>query len=287
MIKTFMPLLAAIIASLPSAALACPNAAGFPDYNCDGEFIVSFLGDSLVYGFGDKKNSNRGGYVLRLQKKFPKAQFINKGEQGLHTGPLLLQLADAFKEESKSDLRSALINSDVVVLDLGRNDRWDFGLPSATYRNLKRAAEIIRSGVEAAGKTVPHIVTAVLMLPNRGSQGPWVKELNTLIFKGHKNNNPADLRFDLVSKRLLGTDQIHPTSAGYDALFKAALNYFKTKLVPRLQKQRPDADQDGVYDLFEINRYGTDPANPDSDQDGLTDGQEIFQNSSDPLAKEG
>lgn len=40
--------------------------------------------------------------------------------------------------------------------------------------------------------------------------------------------------------------------------------------------QRPDRDNDGLYDDDETDVYGTDPNNPDTDGDGIDDGQEVF-----------
>src|SRR5690606_39037339 len=102
-----------------------------------------------------------------------------------------------------------------VVLDLGRNDRWLFGPPIETFRNLKRAVTQIKKYTKDSAGLSPLIVTAVMMLPNRGSQGPWVKELNGYILRSNTLQDPSDLRFDLVSKRLLSKDQIHPTPQGY------------------------------------------------------------------------
>jgi lysophospholipase L1-like esterase len=264
------------------SGFACPRIHNIVDYNCDGQLRIAIAGDSLVFGFGDKKNGNKGGYVLRLQRALPQAEIVNLGIQGLHTGPYLTTLAREFKDPN-SELYAEFFSADIVILDLGRNDRWEFGLPSATNRNLKRIASLIKSEAASQGFVPPYVITAVLMLPNRGSQGPWVAELNQLIRRGHSGSAPADLRFDLVSKRLLDSDQIHPTSAGYDALYKTALSYLKKKVAPRLEKLRPDADQDGVSDFFETSKFGTDPALADTDADGVIDGTELFVNKTDPL----
>jgi lysophospholipase L1-like esterase len=41
------------------------------------------------------------------------------------------------------------------------------------------------------------------------------------------------LRFDIVSKRLLSADQLHPTSIGYDELAKTFIAYVKKVLAKR------------------------------------------------------
>ncbi|MEY4701652.1 MAG: hypothetical protein RL326_1839 [Pseudomonadota bacterium] len=210
-----------------SNAVACPDVGGLPDVNCDGKANVVVVGDSLVSGVGDTKNEGKGGYVLRTQLSFPEATFYRRGTPGLKTVPLLQKLKKAFATPVDSDFAQELINADLVVLDLGRNDRWLMGLPSATFRNLKKARATIEESTKEQNGKGPLVVLAVLMLPNRGSQGPWVKELNEIILSSHSRAHPADLRFDQVSKRLLSSDSIHPTSKGYTALSKVFISYLK------------------------------------------------------------
>ena len=112
------------------------------------------------------------------------------------------------------------------------------------------------------------------MYPNRGSQAPWVKELDALIVKSSTQSSPADLRFDAVSKKLLSGDQIHPTSKGYAAMAEVFTKYLKTVFPKHVAARRPDVDGDGLYDEFEKSRFGTSPASPDSDGDGLGDGED-------------
>jgi len=253
----------------------CPKVGRLPDFNCDKEARIVVLGDSLVYGFGDVANDNHGGYVLRAQKKCKEATISNFGVQGLKTLDLILDITRAFDGRGDSSLADALVNADLVVIDLGRNDRWLFGLPSATYRNLKRAATIIKREATKATNTAPLVITAVMMYPNRGSQGPWMKELDTIILKSNSKSAPADLRFDLVSKRLLSSDQIHPTPKGYDALASVFVNYL-LKIYPKHVAQlRTDADADGLYDELEVSKFGTDPTKADTDGDGILDGQDV------------
>ncbi len=255
-----------------------------PDFNCDQTVHFVLLGDSLAYGFGDTKNGDQGGYALRAQAKFPNLTISNLGEPGLRTLQLILKIQRAFKRNSHSPFKEALLSADVVFLDLGRNDRWLFGEPLEAYRNLKRIASMIKSSVQKAGGVSPLVVKAVLMLPNRGSQGPWVAALNDLIKASNSLNFPADLRFDTVSKRLLSFDQIHPTSKGYAALASVFIKYIKKSLPGKITALRPDLDSDGVYDLFETSKYFTDPTLLDSDGDGVSDGDELFVFNSDPLS---
>lgn len=262
----------AAIVLTSATAHACPKVGRLIDFNCDGAARIVVLGDSLVAGFGDTVHDNQGGYVLRAQGRLPEAVISNFGVPGLATRQLLLSIESAFDGSGDPLLAEALVKADVVILDLGRNDRWLMGPPAETFRNLKRISALVRKRVLATVETAPLVVTAVLMLPNRGSQGPWVKELNALIAKIHTNEAPADLHFDLVSKRLLSTDQIHPTPKGYTALATTFVRYILQRLPTYQRALRPDLDQDGLYDIFERSRFGTDPTKTDTDGDGVADG---------------
>ncbi len=257
-----------------SDAFGCPKVSGLPDFNCDGQVRVVVLGDSLVSGYGDSDNGNKGGYVLRAQASLPQATVENFGIPGLDTVQLLLNLNKAFRGTSYRALATALDEADLVVLDIGRNDRWFFGVPLQTFRRIKRAEALIKNRVAERAGNAPLVVAAVLMLPNRGSQGPWVLELNQLLEKSDSPTAPADLRFDQVSKRLIGADQIHPTPRGYKALAGVFVSYIKKLYPSHVRTLRPDLDEDGLYDLFEPSVFGTDPNDPDSDDDGLLDGDD-------------
>lgn len=281
-VRFFFPALVLLL-QISSIVHACPSADKVPDYNCDGIVQITVIGDSLVYGYGDSKNKNRGGYVLRTASKLTDIKFVNLGEKGMRSLRLLEIINDALINDTNSEVKDALVASDIIILDIGRNDRWLFGLPSATYRNLKRASSQLKSGILKYTDTAPIVVTAVMMLPNRGSQGPWVKELNAIILKSDSLRNPADLRFDLVSKRLLGNDQIHPTADGYKALAQTFLKYLTVKLPKRIKQLHPDSDNDGLPDIFESERFGTNPNIADTDGDSIFDGDELFTTNSDPL----
>jgi lysophospholipase L1-like esterase len=277
-------LLINILLLFTSNCHACPLTAKYPDYNCDQKVELSVLGDSLVSGYGDSVNNNKGGYVLRTANKFKNFEINNFGVPGIRTRELLSDVIDAFaRKQSHKSLYNALISSDVIVLDLGRNDRWLFGTPLETFRNLKRIRTLIQNKTAKISDVAPLLITAVLMLPNRGSQGPWVRELNQLILDSNTRSAPADLRFDLVSKRLLASDQIHPTSEGYEALFNTFSDYISNDLRQKIKALRADKDKDKVYDIFEIKKFGTDPTLNDTDIDGKSDYEEIFLLKTDPL----
>ena len=244
MLRKFI-LIPLLLSSSVALAQDCSTQAyGIPDLNCDGEIQIVVMGDSLVFGFGDTKNKNKGGYITRARKAMPNVLIQNLGFQGLNTEGLLSIIKAAFDDDTSLKVKAALISADVIVLDLGRNDRWLFGEPVTAVKNLVDAGKSIQAEVKKITKIAPLVVNAVIMLPNRGAQGPWVKDFNALVQKTNTALRPADLRFDLVSKRLLGKDQIHPTSKGYDALASTFVKYLKKKLPTRLNnwilKTRPD-----------------------------------------------
>lgn len=266
-------LLLALFVVSASDAAACPKRAGLPDLNCDGAARVAVVGDSVVYGRGDLAHGDQGGYVLRTAQRFSKATFYNHGVPGKEAGLLVRDLTSAFDGSGDVTFANNLKASDVVFLDIGRNDWWTKATPLATWRNLKRCREIIQAKVLAATGHTPLVVTAQMVLANRTGQGVWVKELNTIIGQKGTALAPSDLRFDLVSKRLL-LDAVHPSSAGYDAAAKIFINYLRVLYPQHAAVFRKDIDQDGLYDEFEVEKFGTDPSDPDTDDDGLLDGND-------------
>jgi len=282
MIRSLLSCLIVFFLTVQSA-LACPGKNGILDYNCDGKVKIFFIGDSFVFGFGDTVNNNKGGYISRLKKMLPKVTVGSYGVQGLRAVQLLPIVLDTFKVENPyPQFRQSLNEADAIILDLGRNDRWLMGEPSETYRILDRITKLIAKGVKTDTGFEPLVVKSVLMLPNRGSQGPWVKLLNEIILAKTSKRFPADLRFDLVSKRLIGFDQIHPTSLGYAAIARAFKTYIPD-LTKHFQARRPDTDGDGISDLMETGKFSTNPALADTDGDGKSDSDELFKTLTNPL----
>lgn len=256
-----------------SQAVACPSVAAIPDVNCDGNARVAVIGDSVVFGIGDTVNGGRGGYVRRIAKKFPGVWFDNLGRPGEETRRLITVIEDAFAGTGETDVANALTRADIVILDIGRNDWWKFGPPLATWRNLKRIRELIQLKVEAVTGHKPFVVTAQLMGANRTGQGAWVAELVKLIAANNKSSAPTDLRFYSVSKKLLG-DRVHPSSLGYDLLTKVLALYLRVTLPKHVALVMRDLDEDGLYDEFEAEKFGTDPKKADTDGDGIVDGED-------------
>jgi hypothetical protein len=53
------------------------------------------------------------------------------------------------------------------------------------------------------------------------------------------------------------------------------VKYLVLRYSKYVQQLRVDADKDGLYDIFESSRFGTDPTNPDTDGDGILDGNDV------------
>jgi lysophospholipase L1-like esterase len=225
-----MRLLGTVICAYATHASAeCTIAEGLPDLNCDGVVNVVALGDSFVTGFGDRKLRGNGGYIVRTQNRLSHVTLKAHGVRGLRTGALLKRVRSAFNGSDYQELATDLLAADLVTIDIGRNDRWLFAPPKKAYRNLKRIRTLIQDSIALEQSSYAVVTLAVLMLPNRGSQGPWVAELNEHIIRSHSNATPADLRFDKVSKRLLSADNLHPNSRGYKALSKVYTRYISRR----------------------------------------------------------
>lgn len=252
---------------------ACPSVGGLPDINCDGSARVVVVGDSVVYGIGDVRNHRKGGYVLRVAKKFPDASFDNRGTPGEEARRVIGVVKEAFTGIGDTTLASSLTQADIVIIDLGRNDWWRFLPAKATWRNLKRLRELIQTHVLTVTGHKPLVITSQIMGANRTGQGTWVADLNQYIAASNNLGAPADLKFSSVSKRLL-TDRVHPSSQGYDAIAKILYNYLTNTLLKHVAAFRKDADRDGLYDEYEEEKFGTSPTNPDTDGDGILDGRD-------------
>jgi lysophospholipase L1-like esterase len=266
--------IAAVALGAPAQSRACPLVSGLPDSNCDGKLVISVLGDSLVAGIGDSVNGGKGGYVLRAAEHLPLATLLNFGEGGATAINIIFDVQRAFEGRGHARLKAGLIESDLIVLDVGRNDQWSAKTPLTTRRNLKRIQTIISSNVEAITGHDPLVVTAVLMIPKRLRQAPWVGELNGLLRSSNRSTAPTDLRFDTIPKRYLSADRIHPTSKGYDKLASVFISYLRSKYPSHVKDLRADRDGDGLYDEYEIARFGTDPLLTDTDGDGTPDGED-------------
>ncbi len=259
---------------LQNSAIACPLIEDkFVDYNCDQTFKISVVGDSIVYGLGDEDNGNRGGYVKRLERI---ATVKNLGISGATTRSLLLALS-----RNTPRINKALQGSDLIIVDIGRNDYFNYFAGEITIeqvvRNIKRIGNVVAKRVANGDSTLrPFVLTGPLIRANRTDQNIYIGELNETIRRFQARGLPAYLQFDEnFSKLNLTADNLHPNSEGYQQIFRYLKEFINNDLQILLNAARPDLDADGIYDLFEPG-YGMDPTKPDTDEDGTLDGAEVF-----------
>ena len=252
----------------------------FIDYNCDQKLEITFVGDSIVYGRGDFDNGNKGGYVIRLQNKFKKykkklhVRFNAVGFPGVTSSGLHAKLMKIYKKR-KSSSKSAfnkLKMSDIIIFDVGRNDYWSDTPVEYTVNNIRRSIEYLYSILPKLNDSPLVIISSSVLIPvGREYQVPFVTELNQKLKYTRFSH-----KFDVS---LLTGDMLHPSSRGYTVLansYFSQLTNKKTGIQVLMKSQRPDNDQDGIPDLFEMYRYGTNHKKKDTDKDKLTDFDELY-----------
>jgi lysophospholipase L1-like esterase len=282
-LRTLMSLLSLLTLCTSSPSFACPLVKKLVDFNCDGEHQVSVIGDSIVFGTGDERNEGRGGYVLRLQNAFPDSTVSGFGYPGITTNRLLAYYKNLFKNEPRGKEITQLGRSDIIIIDIGRNDYFNRNSSTLTANTIKRLTLYLSTELEKRFGSAPLFVSTILPLTRREIDLGFIKQVNMVLLRIRGKSFPAFLKFDTLSPALLGTDGLHPTSAGYDVLAGIAARYITGPAQSRSKSSRKDVDKDGVYDVFEKSRFKTSPKKSDSDEDGLKDGEEIFTHKTDPL----
>lgn len=269
-----------ITALCPHQGFACPTIGGLVDYNCDERLKIVFTGDSIVYGIGDTERGNVGGYVERVAETLPEVKIDSIGVPGITTSRLL---SDYKRNISLRKVRRRVRGADYVFIDLGRNDYWQRYPASAAVRNIRRLARFLEHQIGRFSAGEPLVFLSVLLPTSRPFQEPFINEIN----RGIQRLSPAKFhlgpRFDRLSPQVLSEDGLHPTSAGYAMVAKKTVRFIKRQAQQTALELRPDSDQDGIYDFFEVWRFGTSPELVDTDGDGFTDAEEIFVFGSDPV----
>jgi lysophospholipase L1-like esterase len=246
-------------------------------------FACPLVGDSFVFGTGDERNENRGGYVLRLARTFSSSEVNNFGYPGITTAKLLSYYKQLFAKEPRNSEIKELGTSDIVIIDVGRNDYFNRNSSTLTATTIKRLTTVLSTELMKKYGTAPLFISTVLPLTRREIDLGFIEQVNTVLLKLRGRELPAFLRFDKLSPLLLGADGLHPTSAGYDVLANIAIQHVKGDAQVRSRNSRKDLDEDGLYDLLERKKFKTSPRKRDTDEDGLIDGAEIFTQLTDPL----
>lgn len=261
----------------------------FLDFNCDQKLNIIFIGDSIVYGVGDSVNKGKGGYVLRIQKKFPrfsldKVRITALGYPGITTQKLLAQIKQIYKNRKKRPFKRTfkrLSEADIIVIDVSRNDFWNNKPVEYSFNNIKRLVSFLQNNLpKLHDKDLVFISTSSLIPTSRSFQIPFIEELNKKLLK-----YPYTRIKQKLNVNLLNSDGLHPSSMGYtsvaDNIFSQLTNQKKFKV--EMELLRPDSDGDGIPNLFEAHRYNTHYNFKDSDNDGLSDFDELFIYQTDPL----
>jgi len=266
--------------TVAATALACPTINGLVDFNCDQKLRLAITGDSFVRGVGDTSIEG-GGYVQRLQDHYPDAQVLGIGVPGITTSRLLESFKKAFSKNGATKKNS--LDTDLYIIDVGRNDFWAEKNPAITVRNIRRLVKYIRDQVKKSSGVEPLVGVATLAPTKRGYERSFISAVNMQLIAARSSAIPVYVRMDTLDISLISLDGLHPSADGYDALAKILENYASHIAKPQQLSKRRDADVDGIYDNFETRKFGTDPKIADTDGDSYSDGQEVFVDHSDPL----
>ncbi|NMC62490.1 MAG: SGNH/GDSL hydrolase family protein [SAR324 cluster bacterium] len=220
-------------------SVACPRVDNLNDFNCDGIIKFVFVGDSIVYGKGDTRLGNKGGYVQRLKAKFPNTKIQSIGLIGYSSGRILSKLKKELYSPGSNKTKRALRNADFILLDEGRNDYWENNPASLTARDISRTAKLLTYQVGRELERPPYIAIAYLLPTKRIFQRTFIAQVNDGLELLDRNGYNVDLAFNKLDKSLIGPDGIHPTSAGYERLTKILTKYLKSRLQMKLDKISP------------------------------------------------
>lgn len=190
------------------------------DLNCDQHLTITGIGDSVVFGRGDTRNGNQGGYMARLPAFFPEARLANRGVPGITTRELFRRLSQTLT--AANDPAAVRIKSaDYLILDVGRNDYFLDHTPKSTATRIRRTVKLLQS------KSSALVIVAALTPSRRGFQQPFIDEVNRQLLRQKSVTLPVRLRFDTISRKLIAKDGIHPSSTGYDSLVRIIASYMK------------------------------------------------------------
>lgn len=217
----------------------------FPQVPCHPLKIVA-LGDSLVYGFGDREG---GGWVERLRRQWmfpdtPGHVLYNLGVRGNR----VLQVAQRLEHEfhHRGELRNR--QPDIIVLSVGVNDSARVQRPNGRYyTDFPQFQTILNNLLDTSKKLCP--VLFVGMVPVDETKMPFQDCLyyshdDQYIYKEAtrlaclKRQIPyLDVFENWLSRgenwwrSRLCADGIHPNEAGYQALLQDVLNWESLNLL--------------------------------------------------------
>ncbi|MBN8548977.1 MAG: SGNH/GDSL hydrolase family protein [Deltaproteobacteria bacterium] len=279
--RTFFNLILSAFLLAPAAAFSCPLIDGLVDSNCDGVLKIGFAGDSFVKGVGDRSELG-GGYVSRIAELYPNAVIVKYPQPGIASGILLSRLIRKVPRMASGPADRDLHDTDVLIIDVGRNDYWEDRNPPNTVGNIRRIVKFLTAALANNGQTPPVIAVTMLAPTNRAFQAPFISAVDSLLVKQRSASLPAYVRADLLRNSLISRDGLHPNALGYADLAQIIKTYLETKGLSRARAICRDNDNDGIFDKFEASKFGTNPALADTDSDGYNDGDEVFTHDTDP-----
>ena len=202
---------------------------------------VIALGDSLTYGYGDKKDE---GYIGRLEEKVNKKHtkityhFQNLGVPGQQSDQMLGQIV-------KPDIAEDLSEANVFIINIGTNDLIKnnggdlFPLHHEEIMDAKKDyldhLEKILNIVGAANREADILVLGLYNpYPNKDSDKieAYVDDWNSSIMKEvkkHKNVKyvPTNPLFKGKSKENYFHDSLHPNGKGYELMADQILKNYE------------------------------------------------------------
>ncbi len=282
------PLFVLLLILIPAISGACPRIDGLVDYNCDQKLQIGVLGDSFVFGTGDNKTGSKGGYIGRLSKlpEFKNAKIVGLGLPGYSSFEILLEVKRSFSSARTNRLKRSLSDLDYLIIDMGRNDFFAEIPPSQTVNNLQTIVKFLDQKLGHGAHLAPMYAVSKLALTSSASrplQRSFITKVDTLLAKKSSSSFPVRVGFDALNPKLLSKDGLHPTPSGYATLTKILDEFLLDTAQMIASENRPDLDNDGVYDIAETKLFQTDPTIADTDGDLLLDGQEIFTDKTNPL----
>lgn len=282
--RTFLTLVLLALAT-PSVVFGCPLIDGLVDSNCDGVLKIGFAGDSFVKGVGDRSELG-GGYVTRVAELFPSAVVVSYPQPGVPSGILLSRLVRKVPRMGSGPANRNLKDTDILIIDVGRNDYWEDRNPPATVGNIRRIVKYLTAELSKHGEAPPVIAVASLAPTNRAFQAPFISAVDSLLIKQTSASLPVYVRMEKLRSSLLSRDGLHPTALGYAAMSQIIKSYIDVRGQARALALCRDSDNDGIYDKFEASKFGTNPTLTDTDGDGFSDGEEVFTYETNPLDAE-
>ena len=284
----FFLLTIALLLSLPTKAFSCPTIDGLIDYNCDGQIRISVLGDSFVAGKGDTGKQAQKGYVTRVEAlpEFQNAKISAVGLSGYSSFEILIEVQRSLGLSNPNRLKKNISDTDLLIIDFGRNDFFVNITPAQTVKNLRSLVKVINQRLGHGARLAPLI--AIAKLPStspisRPMQRKFISAVDSLLDRGSSAQLPVRVPFETLPASKLSSDGLHPNPAGHIALADIAANYILGEAQVESLEKRPDSDGDGVYDAAEATLFQTNITSADTDGDMLSDLSEIFTIKTNPL----